>query len=274
MSKTVSGISDLPLDNWRDYDDILVNSLWVINSRDKSGEHDGHYHGNFIPQIPNQFIRRYTAAGDCILDGFLGSGTSLIEAKRLGRSGIGIELLPEVAKVSEEAINRETAAKGFGFSKVVVGDSCDKSIYDTISNTLREQNRESVEFLIFHPPYHDIIRFSENEKDMSNTKSVDEFVKDFGKVIMNYEPFLKVKYYMAIVIGDKYANSELVPLGSMLMEETKRTAPNMRLKSVIVKNMANSRAVGKNTNLWRYRALAGGFYQFGHEYIYLFQKVK
>ena len=41
-------------------DNINVDSLWLINERDKSGNHSNIYHGNFIPQIPNQIIRRYT----------------------------------------------------------------------------------------------------------------------------------------------------------------------------------------------------------------------
>ena len=34
----------------------------------------------------------------------------------------------------------------------------------------------------------------------------------------------------------------------------------------------NERAKGKTANLWRYRALAGGFYIFKHEYVMVFQK--
>ena len=41
-------------------ENINVDSLWLIDERDKSGKHTNVYHGNFIPQIPNQLIRRYT----------------------------------------------------------------------------------------------------------------------------------------------------------------------------------------------------------------------
>ena len=44
-------------------------------------------------------------------------------------------------------------------------------------------------------------------------------------------------------------------------------------KAVIVKDIqGNNRAKGKTANLWRYRALFGGFYNFKHEYVFIFQK--
>ena len=80
------------------------------------------YWGNFIPQIPNQFIRRYTKKGEWILDPFLGSGTTLIECKRLGRNGIGIELNDEVIKLAKANLVKEKNRSKVK-TKVVKGDS-------------------------------------------------------------------------------------------------------------------------------------------------------
>ena len=46
----------------------------------------------------------------------------------------------------------------------------------------------------------------------------------------------------------------------------------LTLKGIMVKNVVNSRAKRNRERLWRYRALANGFYTFKHEYIVLFQK--
>jgi hypothetical protein len=46
------------------------------------------------------------------------------------------------------------------------------------------------------------------------------------------------------------------------------------LKSIVVKNFEETRGKRNQKELWRYRALAGGFYVFKHEYIFIFQKVK
>ena len=60
-SKT-SKINDINLLRWKEYDNIITDSLWVLDKRDNSGAHLAWYWGNFIPQIPNQnqMLKRYT----------------------------------------------------------------------------------------------------------------------------------------------------------------------------------------------------------------------
>jgi hypothetical protein len=64
----VNKINDLDLDCWKEYNDILTDSLWIFDKRDNSGAHSENYWGNFIPQIPNQFLRRFTKQGEWILE--------------------------------------------------------------------------------------------------------------------------------------------------------------------------------------------------------------
>ena len=267
-------INDLNLNNWKEYKDIITDSLWIIPERDKSGAHRGDYHGNFIPQIPNQLMRRFTKKGDVVLDTFLGSGTTLIECKRLGRNGIGIELLPKVAEMAQQRINQESLFdSNKTFQEILIADSTKKETRKRVNEILKKHNRVQVQLIIMHPPYHDIIKFSNRPDDLSNAKSVKEFLKLFGDVVSNFIDLLERRHYLAVVIGDKYANSEWVPLGFYVMQETlNRGGQDLRLKSILVKNMVNNRAKRNQEHLWRYRALVGGFYIFRHEYILLFKK--
>lgn len=262
----MSKFNDIDMNKWKEYDDILTDTLWQIDRRDNSGAHSGAYHGNFVPQIPNQLFRRYTKKGEWILDPFMGSGTSLIEAQRLGRNSIGIELQETVAKEAYERIASEK--NDFCHGRICIADSRNADI-------LSIMNREGInkfQFVIFHPPYWDIIKFSDNENDISNSSSLDAFLENFGKVIDNTTCHLEKNRYCAVVIGDKYANSEIVPLGFHCMNLFMQRG--FKLKAILVKNFEDTKGKSNQKAIWRYRALASDFYIFKHEYIFVFKKVR
>ena len=258
-------INDINLNRWKEYDDIITDSLWILNKRNSSGAHSAGYWGNFIPQIPNQFLRRFTKKNEWVLDTFLGSGTTLIECKRLGRNGIGIELQKNVVNLAKKNVNEEK--NNFDSDiRIINADSTELDY----KKELEKIGIDSVQFLIMHPPYWDIIKFSEDKKDLSNASSVNEFLSLFGKIIDKTIPILDKGRFLAVVIGDKYVKGEWIPLGFYTMQEVLKRG--YKLKSTIVKNFEDTTAKRNQKSLWRYRALVGGFYIFKHEYIFLFQK--
>ncbi len=264
-------INDLDLENWKSLTEIWTDSLWLIPSRDRSGAHTAEYHGNFVPQIPRQVIQRYTKKGDVVLDAFLGSGTTLIESQRLGRHGIGIELLPEVAEKAFARIKSEPNTHGVQ-NHIIIGDSSSADIKEKINIALSHIGKDAVDLVVLHPPYHDIIKFSDNPNDLSNKQTVEDFCGSFGQVIENTTEALRTERFLIIVIGDKYEGSEWVPLGFLAMQEALKRG--FLLKSIVVKDMQGNRAKQNQERLWRYRALVGGFYIFKHEYVFVMKKGK
>jgi len=72
------------------------------------------YLGKFIPQLVEIFLKKYFKSGQTILDPFLGSGTTLIEANLLNMNSIGIELSEFsylIAKVKTQKYNIELVEK-------------------------------------------------------------------------------------------------------------------------------------------------------------------
>ncbi|MBQ9479400.1 MAG: hypothetical protein IJU71_07595 [Selenomonadaceae bacterium] len=260
----MSKCNDIDLKRWRDYSDVLTDSLWLIDRRDKTGAHDGSYHGNFVPQVPHQLFTRYTKRGDWVLDGFMGSGTSLIEAQRMGRNSIGIELQQSVADEARQRIDSERRQEIR--AEVLVGDS--RSI--DLTTELKRLGIGAVQFVLLHPPYWDIINFSDSKDDLSNAATLEEFMASFGRVIDNTTSVLERDRYCALVIGDKYANGRVIPLGFECMNAF--IERGFLLKGIVVKNIGETKGKAHDQNLWRYRSLQGGFYIFKHEYVFVFQK--
>jgi DNA modification methylase len=261
----VGPINDINLNRWKEYPHILTDSLWVIERRDSSGVHTADYWGNFIPQIPRQLMLRYTKKGEWVLDPFAGAGTTLIEGQRLGRNVLGVELQAGVADQARQLVATEPNPHAT-VCEMTRGDS------QTVDfrSLLERHGQCSVQLIIMHPPYFDIIKFSADPRDLSNAASVDDFLAQMGTVVERVSAVLDPGRYLALVIGDKYAQGEWIPLGFLTMNEVLRRG--FTLKSIIVKNFEDTTGKRNQKELWRYRALVGGFYIFKHEYIFVFVK--
>jgi len=254
-------INDIDMRKWKEYDEIITDSLWIFPSRDNSGAHTPEYHGNFIPQIPRQAMLRFTRKGESVLDVFAGLGTTLIEARRLGRNAVGIEINPSIAQRAMKLVNEEPNPYGVE-TKIIIGDSTSPNTYENLG---------SFQLILMHPPYWDIIRFSELEGDLSNAPTVDDFLDSFEKVVKLSREHLDEGRYLVLVIGDKYTQGSWIPLGFYAMERIMRNGYN--LKSIVVKNIEENRGKRGQYSLWRYRALKHGYYIFKHEYVMFFEKL-
>lgn len=256
--------NDLGLANWKEID-LNMDSLWVINERAKGGKRSNFYHGNFIPQIPNHFIQRYTKKWGWVFDPFLGSATTAVECEELGRNIIGIDIQESLIERAKTLVPSDKIHTHFW-----VGDSSSSETLSNIQKILSHRKIEGVDLAILHPPYFDIIQFSDQKWDLSNTKNVDDFLGLFGKILSNTYQVLKKWWYMVVVIGDAYKNSEWIPLWFMCMSEAQKSW--FKLKSIIVKNMEGNRAKLGTGGIWQYRALSSDYYIFKHEYILVFKK--
>jgi len=259
---------ELNLAGWKsfikDYD-IILDSLWLIENRDNSGAHKQLLHGGFVPQVPRQAILRFTKRKETVIDAFLGYGTTLIECRRWGRNGVGIEIENEIISIGRARIEGESNLYSVK-TPSIQGDSQNINIVEV----LEKEKLDLSSLIILHPPYHNIIKYGENIDNLCNSSSRDLFLINYGQVVKNILDALKSNGYLMVVIGDKYENGEWIPLGFEVMNKTLEF--NMRLKSICVKNIVNTIAKRNQIQLWKYRALKNGFYNFKHEYVMIFQK--
>ena len=85
---------------------LETNTIWSFKNRGNWSLHKGDYPGNWSPYVPKNIILRYSKENDLVLDQFLGSGTTLIEAKLLNRRGIGCDINEKALKIAGERIRK------------------------------------------------------------------------------------------------------------------------------------------------------------------------
>lgn len=258
--------NDIDIDNWKEAD-IDVNSLWLIDERAKGGKHSNIYHGNFIPQIPNQLIRRYTKENEVVLDLFMGSGTTLFECEKLNRKFIGFDINTDIINHVQQQMSESKVEY-----QINECDVSNKSDFDNFTQkSLSELKKEKVQFIISHPPYMDIVKFTDKKEDLSQISDLTTFIKTFIQVMKNSLEYLDNKRYFGIVIGDVYKNSEVIPIAFYIIDAIKRNF-NVKLKGIVVKNIEGNRGKLGTSNIWKYRAINSDYFIFKHEYILVFKK--
>jgi 16S rRNA G966 N2-methylase RsmD len=235
--------NDLDIESWKE-SDINTDSLWLISERDKSGKHENIYHGNFVPQIPNQLIRRYTKKGETVFEPFMGSGTTLFECERLGRKYVGFDINPKIV----DYVRGKVSAESCYFIKECNSLDAQK-VDDNFETSFDKLSSKSVQFVLIHPPYLDIVKFTDDPNDLSNIGNLKNFIGKFRIVCENSLKRLDKDRYFAIVVGDVYKNGEVLPLAFYCMDMIKRSFSE-KLKGINIKNIEGNRGkIGQN-NIW------------------------
>lgn len=87
-------------------DDFLALTLDVWDVPPESAKRVGHP-APFPVELPEQLIRLYTYENDLVLDPFLGSGSTVVAASRLGRRYVGYDLDPAYIDIARARVADE-----------------------------------------------------------------------------------------------------------------------------------------------------------------------
>lgn len=231
----------------------MKTTIWSFPDRGTWATHKGDYRGNWSPHVPRNLILKYTKQGDLVFDGFLGSGTTAIEAKLLGRNFIGVDINKNALEIASSRLKFESDF------------DCDIQLRLGTSEQLSFIKDNSVDFICTHPPYANIIKYSDSIGGDLSLLDYTYFLYSIENVAREYKRILKKYSICCFMIGDIRKRGNIIPLGFLTMQKFIDTG--FTLKEIIIKEQHNCRS----TNKWINKN--NDFYLIAHEYIFVLQNI-
>lgn len=97
-----------------------TTTVWSFPNRGNWATHylNARYRGNWAPEVARNLILKYTQPGDTVMDQMVGSGTTAIECKLLGRNCIAVDINPDAIMVTRDRLDFSYNTPDPNFSKV------------------------------------------------------------------------------------------------------------------------------------------------------------
>lgn len=174
----------------------------------------------FPAMLAERLIEIFSKRGQLVLDPFAGVGSTLIAAKRIGRSCIGIELSPRYVEIAKNRLKQSDLLSDNSGEYHIINDDC---------NNLRSYvEANSIDLVVTSPPYWNILSqrrtadykpirdYGDNENDLGKIDDYSSFIKALQTVFDHVFEVLKPKAYCCVVVMDIRKKCKFYPYHSDL----------------------------------------------------------
>ena len=247
----------------------------------------------FPLELCERLISIYTKVGDVVLDPFMGSGSVLVSAKKLGRKGIGFDIVPEFVELARKRLENQKIE--IAFSTRITEFLRDEEKVEEIRRRLKQVDITpevycadartllnyikpcTVDLCITSPPYWKVHKrkrtadykkprpYSNLENDLGNIEDYKKFLGELAKVFRNVQKVLKQGKRCIVVVMDIRVGGEFIPFHADVMEMMRKAG--FTIEDIIIwdrhREYNNLRPLG-----YPYTFIVNKV----HEYILIFRK--
>ena len=292
-TRYVKLLSRLDHDEWLE----LTRSVWPFKDTESTAK-TGLHPAQFSAVIPYRAIKMYSYVDEIVLDPFVGTGTTLLEARKLGRHSIGLDINPEFLELARRRLENETLVEQVTSRGGESGAFVQPSLLEARRRYLVNENNlhnyepvmrlddarkmqmvedNSIDLIVTHPPYWNAVRISELNDDLSNVGNdqYNYFLSEMGKVFDQFRRVLRPDRVAVIVIGDVMRKvndiTQLFPIHSdfiQLMKDRGFVTWDIFIWETKIRKSGGKPVMGS------YPYPHKLFSQFAHNYVLVFRKLR
>jgi len=242
-------------------------TVWSFKNRGNWATHSGEYRGNWAPYIPRNVILKYSKPGETVLDYFCGAGTTAVECKLLGRRCMAFDINDKAIELAKKNINFSMESPQLALTEDEIHPQTyepELSVGD--ARNLSSLPDNSMDLICAHPPYANIIHYTDSKEGDLSFCDIGEFLDEMAKVAKESLRVLKPGRQCAILIGDMRRKRHVIPLGFKLTNVY--LDAGFKLRELVIKRQHNC----KTTGFWYANSTKYNFLLLAHEYLPVFEK--
>jgi DNA modification methylase len=210
--------------NWREW--LLFQKSWFIHNPPPREKGVLTHPAKFPESLCQEFIEFFTKPGELVFDPMAGTGSALVAALRSGRRGLGIELMPKYAEISQQRLAQEHAARVSLFdpeveARVICGDARETATLVA----------EPVDYVLTSPPYWDMLRragfetqrrrradeeldvwYSEEPNDVGNIAEYETFLDELVAIYRAVAEVMRPHAYATLIVKNVKKGGRVFPL--------------------------------------------------------------
>ena len=236
-------------------------TVWSFKQRGNWATHSGEYRGNWSPYIPRNVILKYSKPGEIVLDYFCGAGTTAVECKLLGRKCRALDINDKAIELAKKNMNFNTSIDKKEYLQIYEPELLVRDARDLF---FLQDN--SVDLICAHPPYANILHYTDSKEGDLSFFEIDDFLKEMVTVAKESYRVLKPARQCAILIGDMRKKKHVIPMGFRLIDIYLKAG--FKLKELVIKRQHNC----KSTGFWYTNSIKYNFLLLAHEYLPIFEK--